>query len=365
LSRYLSERFAALDAYVPGEQPADMEYIKLNTNESPYPPAPSVVAAINEAEKKKLNLYPNPDGSLLIRELAGFYGVGPENVVIGNGSDELLAFAFLAFCDSSHGVVFPDITYGFYPVYADLFGIPAKIIPLGDDFTLNPLDYHNAVRTVVIANPNAPTGVALSQADIDGIVINNPDNIVLIDEAYVDFGAESVIPLIQSRDNLLVVHTYSKSRSMAGARMAYMIGPAPVIEDIKKMKYSFNPYNVNRLTQTAAEAALREETYYNDRRREIVATREYTSKRLTELGFSLTDSKANFVFATHPEIGGYQLYTALRDRGILVRHWNKPRIADYVRITIGTTEQMDALIGAVASILSANEGISQGKGTLT
>ena len=351
MSKYLSGRFAALEAYVPGEQPTDMEYIKLNTNESPYPPAPGVIAAINETETRKLNLYPNPDGTRLIKRLAETYGVNPENVIVGNGSDELLAFAFLAFCDKDRGVAFPDITYGFYPVYAELYGIPYEKIPLKDDFTIDAEDYSDIGKNIVLANPNAPTGIALPLCDIEGIARSNREHIVLIDEAYVDFGAESAVLLTKKYDNLLVVHTYSKSRSMAGARIAYAIASAPVVEDLKKMKYSFNPYNVNRLTQLAGEAALNEGAYYRDMRRDIVKTRENTVTQLEGLGFLMTKSSANFVFARHPKIGGNELYTALKEKGILVRHFNKPRISDYVRITIGTKNQMDALITAIKSIL--------------
>ena len=351
MSNYLSARYASLDAYVPGEQPADMQYIKLNTNESPYPPAPGVIKAISENELKKLNLYPNPDGSRLITALSEFYGMKPENIIIGNGSDEILAFAFLAFCGGAGGVVFPDITYGFYPVYAELYGIPYEPIPLSGDLTINTADYVNVGKSIVIANPNAPTGVALPLRDIEGIVKLNREHIVIIDEAYVDFGAESAVPLTKEYDNLLIVHTYSKSRSMAGARLAYAIGQAPIIEDLNKMKYSFNPYNVNRLTQLAGEAALSEDAYYREKRREIIKTRGYTETHLKELGFLMTESSANFVFVKHQDVRGYDLYTALKEKGILVRHFGKPRISDYLRITIGTKEQMDALIYGIKDIL--------------
>jgi len=353
MSRFFSDRHKSLDAYVPGEQPADMEYVKLNTNESPYPPPPGVIAAVKDEEIEKLRLYPNPDGTRLIEKLAGSYGVAPKNIIIGNGSDELLAFSFLAFCDKSRGVAFPDITYGFYPVYAELYDVPYEQIPLKDDFSIDPSDYIGIGKNIVLANPNAPTGVALSLSDIEAIVQSNPDHIVLIDEAYVDFGAESAIPLTKKYDNLLVVHTYSKSRSMAGARMSYAIAQAPIIEDLSKMKYSFNPYNVNRLTQIMAEAALDEEAYFKEKRQEIIETRGYTEARLREMGFSMTDSKANFIFAAHPKIGGKEFYLSLKEKGVLVRQWNKPRISDYLRITIGTKAQMDKLINAVEEILGA------------
>ena len=351
MSKFLSPRLSGLKAYVPGEQPADMEYVKLNTNESPYPPSPGVIAAICEAEIRKLNLYPNPDGKRLIEKLASFYGVRQENVIIGNGSDELLAFAFQAFCDSERGAVFPDITYGFYPVYAELYGIPYEQIPLTDDFRIDISGYCGIGKNIFIANPNAPTGITLPLSDIEAITRSNPGYVVLIDEAYVNFGAESAIPLTHEYDNLLIIHTYSKSRSLAGARMAYAIASPPIIEDLNKMKYSFNPYNVNRLTQIAAEAALCDDDYYKEKHREIIATRGYTEAKLKELGFSMTESSANFIFAKHPDISGYELYTKLKAKGILVRNFSKPRISDHIRITIGTKDQIDALISAVKEIL--------------
>ena len=355
MSRFLSERFHVLEAYVPGEQPTGTEYIKLNTNESPYPPAPGVVAAVSEEEIEKLRLYPNPPGTRLINALAEFYNVRPENVIIGNGSDELLAFAFLAFCDKERGVCFPDITYGFYPVYAELYDIPYETIPLNEDFSVNPSDYFYAGKNVVLANPNAPTGIALTLDDIEEVARSNADHVVLIDEAYVDFGAASAIPLTDKYDNLLIMHTYSKARSMAGARLAYAIGSAQLIEDLNKMKFSFNPYNVNRLTQIAGEAALREDAYFKEMCHNIIDTRGHVETKLRELGFTMTDSSANFVFAKHPEFSGDELYNALKERRILVRHWNKPRISDYLRITIGTQNQMDALIAAIAEILGCSE----------
>jgi len=350
MSKFLSKNHAALAAYVPGEQPSGMEYIKLNTNESPYPPPPGVLAAVTGGEIEKLRLYPNPDGTSLIKKIAGTYNIKPENVIIGNGSDELLAFAFLAFCDETRGVAFPDLTYGFYPVYAQLYGIAYEEIPLREDFTINFTKYIEIGKNIIIANPNAPTGIELPQFEIEIIAKSNPGHIVLIDEAYVDFGAQSAVSLINKHDNLIVMHTYSKSRSMAGARMAYAIASAPLIEDLNKMKYSFNPYNVNRLTQIMAEAALNDENYYKEKRQEIIATRGYTAETLKELGFKMTDSKANFIFAKHPKLGGFELYTALKEKGILVRQWSKPRIEDYLRITIGTKPQMDALITAIKEI---------------
>ena len=351
MSRFFSKRLEMLEPYVPGEQPVDMEYIKLNTNESPYPPPPGVVAAIGGAEIERLNLYPNPDGMRLIEKLANYYGMSNENIIIGNGSDELLAFAFQAFCDDERSVVFPDITYGFYPVYARLYGIPYTQIPLKSDLGIDIADYCSIEKNIVLANPNAPTGIALKPDAIEAIVRSNPGHVVLIDEAYVDFGAESAMMLTHKYDNLLILHTFSKSRSMAGARLAYAVASAPIIEDLNRMKYSFNPYNVNRLTQLAGEAALEDDAYYSARHSEIVQTREYTDSKLKELGFDATDSLANFVFVKHPAFGGYELYAALKEKGILVRNFKKPRISEYIRITIGTRSQMDALIAAISDIV--------------
>jgi len=349
MSRFLSQRLNRLDAYVPGEQPSEMEYIKLNTNESPFSP-PDEVIAITSKELCKLNLYPNPDGTRLIKRLAKTYNVETENVIIGNGSDELLAFSFQAFLEN--GVVFPDITYGFYPVYAKLYDVPYQQIPVMEDLSINIDDYTGIGKNVVIANPNAPTGITLEIDEIEEITKSNPDNLIIIDEAYIDFGGKSAISLTAKYDNLLIIHTFSKSRSMAGARLGFAIGSAAIIEDLNKMKYSFNPYNVNRVTQVMGEAALREEDYYAKKRQEIIVTREYTGMRLQDLGFFMTNSRANFLFAKHPDISGYRLYSKLKEMGILIRHWKTPRISEYIRITIGTKEQMDSLISALGEILS-------------
>jgi histidinol-phosphate aminotransferase len=325
-----------------------MAYIKLNTNESPFPPSDKIMSAV-KGELEKLNLYPNPEASGLINRLADLYSVKPENVIVGNGSDELLAFIFLAFFEN--GVVFPDITYGFYPVYARLYSLPYKEIPLLADFSINIKDYSAIGENIILANPNAPTGIALELDDIEEIAQSNPDRIVVIDEAYIDFGGKSAIQLTHTHENLIVVHTFSKSRSMAGARIGYAIGSSQIIDDLNKMKYSFNPYNVNRLSQAMGEAALNEEVYFTKKRQEIVENREYTKKQLNELGFIMTDSIANFLFVRHPDFDGFELYSKLKSMGILIRHWNKPRISDYIRITIGTKEQMDALIAEDKKII--------------
>jgi len=348
MSRFLAKRFNNLNAYVPGEQPSDTKYIKLNTNESPYP-LPDGFNSIVQSELLNINLYPNPDGSKLIKKIASLYKVEYENVILGNGSDELLAFAFLAFFEN--GVIFPDITYGFYPVYANLYDISYREIPLDDDLSVNINDYISSGSNIVLANPNAPTGIALELNDVEEIVKSNPDNIVLIDEAYVDFGADSAVKLTKKYNNLIVMHTYSKSRSMAGARLAYAIACEPVIDDLNKMKYSFNPYNVNRLTQIIGEKALENEGYFIKNRGAIIEAREYTELQLKNLGFQMTNSKANFILCKHKDISGVNLYLELKKAGILIRHLNKPRISDYVRITIGTKDQMKILIAEISKIL--------------
>lgn len=349
MSRFLSNRYAGLTEYVPGEQPQDKQYIKLNTNESPYPPSPAVLAAVNTAAVSQLNLYSDPDANLLTNALAAQYGVGPENVFLSNGSDDILNFAFMAFCDG--GVKFPEVTYGFYQVYAALHGVSYETPALRPDFSIDPTDYYNAGCAVVLANPNAQTGIALPLTEIERIVCSNPDQVVVIDEAYVDFGGESAVPLTQKYDNVLVVQTFSKSRSMAGARLGFAIGPKGLIADLNKLKYSTNPYNLNRLTQLAGVAALSEQSYYDDNCRRIMETRRYTRDALTALGFTCTDSQANFLLARTDRLSGETLYRQLKDRGILVRHFSDPLITDWVRITIGSQEQMETLVAVVKELV--------------
>lgn len=351
MSRFLSRRFDTLEAYVPGEQPRDMQYIKLNTNEAPYPPPAAVSRRLNADEVDKLRLYPDPTGKSLREKVAALYDVQPENVFLANGSDDALALAFMAFCDAGTPAAFPDISYGFYPVYCALYGIPSVTIPLQQDFSINSADYLNINKTIIIANPNAPTGLTLSIGDIEKIVETNPDNVVIIDEAYIDFGGDSAVGLIKKYENLLVVHTCSKSRSLAGARLGFVFGSEALIADIDKMRYSFNSYNVNRLTLAAGEAAIDQEPYFAQMRQKIMATREKAAADLKSLGFLMTDSKANFLFARHPDMKGADLYRRLREKGILVRHFDKPRISDYLRITIGTDAEMAALVTALKEIL--------------
>ena len=350
MSKYFTSRLSALKPYTPGEQPKDQKYIKLNTNESPYPPSERVIRAAEESAKS-LQLYCDPECKRLTEKAAEVFGVSTDRVILTNGSDEVLNFAFMAFSDEKRPVAFADITYGFYPVFAELSRIPYRTIPLMKDFSINVEDYVGIGENVVIANPNAPTGLMLPLSDIERIVASNPDNVVIIDEAYVDFGGESAIPLTEKYDNLLVTGTFSKSRSMAGARLGFGIGSPELIKDLQTIKYSTNPYNVNALTQAAGYAALVDNDYYMDNCKRIIETREYTTAALEALGFAVIPSKTNFVFAKSDAIDGGELYLKLKEMGILVRHFTADRIKDYNRITIGTREEMESFIAAVEKIL--------------
>ena len=353
MSRFLNEQYQSLEAYTPGEQPRDMQYIKLNTNESPYPPAPSVVAAMTGEQVELLRLYSDPTAKNLKEKLARLYGVSPENVFVSNGSDEVLNFAFMAF--GGGGVVFPDISYGFYEVYAELYGIPAEKIPLEDDFSIDYRKYCGKNKMIVLANPNAPTGMTIPVAEIEEIVRTNPDCLVLIDEAYVDFGGESCLPLIGTYDNLLVTRTFSKSRCLAGGRLGYAFANPAIIADLEKIKYSTNPYNINRLTLLLGEATVDAEDYYREKCGAIQKTRAWTVAQLEALGFTVLNSSANFLFAKTERMDGGELYLELKKRGILVRHFTNPRICQFNRITIGTPEQMAALIDTVKEVLYENQ----------
>jgi histidinol-phosphate aminotransferase len=347
----MSGRFERLKEYAPGEQPQDKRYIKLNTNESPFPPSPAVSAAVNERAVLDLRLYSDPRSAALKAALAGQFGVSSENVFVGNGSDEILSFAFMAFCEKGEKISYPEISYGFYPVFAELYELQKNELALRDDFSIDPKMYHGLDTMIVLANPNAPTGLCLSPEEIGKIASSNPDRVVVVDEAYVDFGAESVAALTKELDNLLVVQTFSKSRSLAGARLGFALGNKELISDLEKLKFSTNPYNVNRLSLAAGVAALNEQEYYDNNCKKIIATREYTSKELAKMGFWLTESRANFLFARHPGIDGQELYLTLKERGILVRHFSKPRLRDFVRITIGRQEDMERLVLTVKEIL--------------
>ena len=354
MSRFFSNKYEALTPYTPGEQPRECKYIKLNTNESPFPPSPFAQKLAREAAGD-LQLYSDPECRTLVKIASEKLGVEEDEILFVNGSDEILNFAFMAFCDAEHPAAFPNITYGFYPVFASLNNIPYEEIPLNEDFTVNTNDYIGIGKTVFIANPNAPTGIALSKDEIIRIIESNPDNVVVVDEAYVDFGAESVLPLIHKYDNLLVCQTFSKSRSLAGARLGFGAACKELIRDLNTIKYSTNPYNINRMTMAAGVGALCDTEYFEGNCSKIVATREKTAKKLKALGFELTDSKSNFLFAKHKNIGGKDIYLALREKGVLIRHFETPLLRDYNRITVGSDEQMEIFIEKVREVLEEKQ----------
>ena len=351
MSRFLSPALSAVTPYTPGEQPQDQQYIKLNTNESPYLPSPAVIAAVSEHEVEKLRLYSDPACADLLKAAAAHFGLQPEQIMPGNGSDENLFFALRAFCDADHPLAYADITYGCYGVWCGLMHIPSHIVPLKEDFTLDPKDYYGLNQTIVLANPNAPTGIALPRAEIEGILKANPNNVVIVDEAYVDFGGESCVPLIDQYENLLVVQTFSKSRQLAGARLGLAMGNAKLIADLNRVKFSLNPYNINRLTLKAGQAALEDTAYFDTTRAAIVETRSWTRQQLEARGFTVLDSRSNFLFARTARQDGGTLYRKLKENGVLVRHFDAPRIHSWLRITIGTPAQMQALLAALDKIL--------------
>lgn len=351
MSRYFSKRFENLEAYVPGEQPKDMQYVKLNTNESPYPPSQKVLDSVNKEEVQKLCLYPDPECTTLREKIANLYGVKKENIILGNGSDEILSFIFMSYCDAQTGVVFPEISYGFYKVFAELYSLSYNALPLENNLSIDNKKYFATGKTVVIANPNAPTGLSLSLEQIEEIIKHNKDNVVVIDEAYVDFGGKTCYNLIEKYDNLIVVQTFSKSRSLAGARLGFAIANEKLIDDLEKIRYSTNPYNINHLSLIAGCAAVDDNDYYMNNCKKIIETRTFTSNELSSLGFNVINSDANFVFAKHSGYSGEDLYLKLKEKGILVRHFSKKKIEDYLRITIGTKEQMQILIDALKQII--------------
>ena len=350
MSRFLSGALRQLVPYVPGEQPHQRRYIKLNTNESPYPPAPGVLRAVG-VEAADLRLYPDPEARELKAALAARHHVGPENIFVGNGSDEVLNFAFLAFASDGRGAAFADITYGFYPVFCSLYHIPTRIVPLRENFTLNPEDYYGLGRTIVLANPNAPTGLALSRTQVEEIVKANQDSVVIVDEAYVDFGGESCVELTRRYGNLLVVQTFSKSRSLAGARLGFAVGNRELIADLETIKFSTNPYNVNRLTLRAGAEALAEQRYYDKCCQAIMETRDRTAEQLRGMGFTVLPSRTNFLFVCREGLDGAAIYRGLKDRGVLVRHFDQARIQDFVRVTVGTPEQMNTFLEKLRELL--------------
>ena len=337
--------------YVPGEQPKISNIIKLNTNENPYPPSPKVYEAYEKTDLDDYRKYPDPSCSVLVDSIASFYGVKKENVFVGVGSDDVLSMAFLTFYNSDKPILFPDITYSFYDVWADLYRIPYRQIPLKDDFTIDPEDYFGENGGVVIANPNAPTGVKLPLEQIEDIIKANHEVVVIVDEAYVDFGAESALPLIDQYDNLLVVRTYSKSRSLAGLRIGYAFGCEKLIKYLLDAKFSFNSYTMNMPSLTLGAAAMDDREYFEETTAKVVKTRERFKVSLKELGFVFADSATNFVFARHPQKSGREIFDYLRSHGIIVRRFDKPRISEYLRISIGTDEEMDRLVSVLKEIV--------------
>ncbi len=337
--------------YTPGEQPKVSDVIKLNTNENPYPPTPRVSEILESYECGRMRLYPDTNSEVLINALADFYQVKPSRIFVGVGSDDVISMAFLTFFNSDKPILFPDITYSFYDVWADVYRIPYKTVPLTEDFRIDPEDYKTENGGIIFPNPNAPTGVLESLDTIEEILKANPDSVVMVDEAYIDFGGKSVLPLLDRYENLLVIQTFSKSRSMAGMRIGFAIGSEKMIKYLNDVKFSINSYTMNPLTQLCGAEAVKDAAYFYETTARITATREDAKKRLTALGFSFPDAMSNFIFATHPEYDAAEIFAALKERRIFVRHWNKPRISQYLRITIGTPEEMNAFFTALEEIL--------------
>ena len=383
MSRYIKKAYQEFESYTPGEQRNDGVYIKLNTNESPYPPAPSVLAALSEEDLEALRLYPDPTGRILKEKLAALHGIEPEQVFLSNGSDDIINFAMMAFVDDDEQIAFPEITYSFYEVIAALHGVHVNRIPMtsgtdtdasetaacfdkiadgkgagsevhpADPLYINYRDYCGLNQNIVIPNPNAPTGTALSPDQIEEIVRTNPDHVVLIDEAYVDFGAESVIPLTARYDNLLVSRTFSKYAGFAGGRLGYAIGSAELIQDLMTIQYSTNPYNINRLSMKLAEATVDADAYYRANAQKIMATRARVTAALEEMGFTVIPSLANFIFARHESVSGRAIYEEMLKRFVLIRHFDNPAITDYNRISIGSDEQMDIFLDRLRDALES------------
>lgn len=351
MSKFLSDKANSVVPYVQGEQPKDKKYIKLNTNESPYPPSKNVKKIITESNFDDLRLYPDPDISDLKNEIAKKYKIETENIFIGNGSDEILAFSFMAFFNRGDKIYYPNITYSFYSVYSDLFDLNEKKIPLKEDFSINVNDYKNLDSGIVIANPNAPTGILLKLNDVEDIIKTNPNNIVIIDEAYIDFGGESAMKLINKYDNLLVIQTFSKSRSLAGMRLGFSFGNKELIKGLKNIKFSFNSYTINRLSILAGIEAFKDEEYFKESISKIINTREKTKEKLKELGFKVLDSKSNFLFMSHNKIFAEDIYLKLKANRILVRYFKQDIINNFIRATIGTDEEMIIFINALKKIV--------------
>jgi histidinol-phosphate aminotransferase len=351
MNPFWSELARELSPYVPGEQPRVANLVKLNTNESPFGPSPLALEAIRAAAVDTIRLYPDPEATELREALAAHHGLKPEQVFVANGSDDVLAHAFVALLKQPKPLLFPDVTYSFYSVWAQLFGVACVTVPLDDEMRVRVEDYRREAGAIVIANPNAPTGVALPRADVARLLEDHPDIPVLVDEAYVDFGGESAVPFIADHPNLLVVHTMSKSRALAGLRVGYALGHVGLIEALRRVRDSINSYPLSRVAQAGATASVLDEAYFRESCVRVVTAREAVTQGLTGLGFTVLPSSANFVFASHPALGGLEFTAALRKRAVLVRHFNKPRAAAYMRITVGTEDDTRRLIAAAADIL--------------
>jgi histidinol-phosphate aminotransferase len=352
LSKYWSKLTKGLVPYVPGEQPRDKKYIKLNTNESPYPPSPKVLEAVRNAANEDLRLYPDPECDALREAVAEFYNLSKDEVFVGNGSDEVLAFAFQAFYDPERTILFPDITYSFYPVYCNLYNINYETVSLDEDFNVPVEKFMRENGGVVISNPKAPTAMYMSLDEIKSIVEFNSNSVVIIDEAYIDFGGESAVSLIKDFPNLLIIQTLSKSRSLAGLRVGFAMGNKELIEGLNRVKNSFNSYTLDRLAIAGAVEAFKDREYFHETRKKIIATREWVSISLKDLGFEVLKSEANFVFISHPKVNAEVIFKKLRENGILVRYFKKPRIDNYLRVSIGTDKEMEAFIEALNIILA-------------
>jgi len=351
MSEFWNETVKRLSPYIPGEQPQDRSYVKLNTNENPYPPSPHVFTTLVETVSSKLRLYPDPNASLLKNALADYFHLQNNQVFVGNGSDEVLAFCFQAFFGEDADLLFPDISYSFYRVYCSLFNIQYQEIPLNDAFEISIDDYNRKNSGIILPNPNAPTGKALKRSDIVKLLKNNKHAVVVIDEAYVDFGAESAVELIDLYPNLLVVQTFSKSRSLAGLRCGFALGNKHLIEALERIKNSFNSYPLDHFALSGSVSALKDQTYFQHICKQIISTRQSTQNALQALGFRVIDSSANFLFVSHPQHEATYLYQALKEQGILVRHFNQPRISNFLRITIGTDNEMESLLTCLATLL--------------
>ncbi len=351
MSKFWNETVNKIEPYVPGEQPRDKKYVKLNTNENPYPPSKKVLEAVKNSANEDLRLYPDPVCTELSEAIANFYGLDKENVFLGNGSDEVLAFSFMTFFSKDKTILFPDISYSFYPVYAEFFGLNYKMVSLDEDFNIPLEELKKENGGVILPNPNAPTGKYISTDKLKELLEENKDSVVIIDEAYIDFGGESMVKYIKDYNNLLVVQTFSKSRSLAGSRIGFALGDKELIEGLNRVKNSINSYTIDRTALAVGKAAIEDKEYFEETRNKIIKTRENVSKALKEMGFKVLDSKANFIFISHKDFEGQYLYEELRNRGVLVRFFNKDRINKFLRVTIGTDEEMDILIEKLRDII--------------